>query len=1110
MRRLPILSLLVALALSVAGAPVRGQSTSDFIKEGEFTNQLLVALESGNKAEAQRLMTGDTAQKAFDVIKDLPDPKSKAARTAYDVRKDMAERVMKETARKVAADPNLKGRLISIELGGTAAKEGVGFTPGTADLDFQLRGTDAEASQAAAEVAKKVMADLGIPMTEKGNLFKINPFPANLDEPPVVLDTEKRKGLNANQADRIQQGQARHADREASKGDAIDAVREDYYRRGVAYEVDPDTGELRANPVTGELRTTPVDELYDQRRWAPPKVTKASAFGVVVNERGLFATLRNTSDAKRVVRAADAITLADSAALTPSERSAVELARSIYQTRDLEKTVKGLPKNHPARVVYETAMKNGWPPDAALGEALRQQDDVVRRIFDKGMTSTLDAKLADIERTKAMTDTALLAEHNRRVQQGDTSAQAWLEQYRAASAERKTDMLKAARENLMEQKRLGLLDSFRFLPAETRARLVNDPRFAGNPLVTNASALAEVMNNAHDAMVRARQALNSALDQALPPATKRTGLEPSAEYHPGYAGGGLIRAGDRLLIAVALSGALDDIVTETMKAYDKGGNLAAAQVFVQRTAATASDVAVGMVYQYLVETIGLAAEARGLLWRGVTAGANAAMTIAALVEVSKVVGNVIWRSAQDPFLRSQLDPTANVSFYQTMQARPVTLWADVQRYAQRNRGALKARGIDPNDPKTVLREMIRDFVRDSGARAGNMKGFEDRMFEALDAQATQSREFLAGLRESGIESERAAVAKRVEAESKARADAARAALKAKELRDEKRERQAAANEKAAREEAARQHAARAAEEARKAGEPKAQPTDSGQSSVERWQALQREKQAEDEALRRQQAEVARQREAERRRTAEEDRRNAEETERLEEQLLRRQQEEAELLDAATIDINVPATMQPGTQAAISVAVTAPGLRLSGRRVAIRVTPGHTDDGSVPLDAGGRGRTNYVAPPDYNGYVRVTVSIDGGFQVSRTFLVGKPVAEAPPEKKIENPKEVTLPETKDAPAAAPPQASPCAKHTLSGLKEKAESLRVARIREEERKSAPARRPGDEPRRVSLDELLSPQVPEIEKEIGLECLAACPAIRGATAPTDAALQACIGGK
>lgn len=1089
----------MALALSVAGAPVRGQSRSDFIKEGDFANQLLVALESGNKAEAQRLMTGDTAQMAFDVIKDLPDPKSKSARTAYDVRKDMAERVMKETARKVAADPDLKGRLISIELGGTAGKEGVGFTPGTADLDFQLRGTDAEASQAAAEIAKKVMADLGIPMTEKGNLFKINPFPANLDESPVIRDTEKRKGLNANQAERIGQGEARHANPEASKGDAIDAVREDYYRRGVAYEVDPETGELRANPVTGELRTTPVDELYDKRGWPAPKVTEASAFGVVVNERELFGTLRDTSDAKRVVRAADAIELADRSALTPDERAAVELSRRIYQTRDLERAVQSLPKNHQARATYDRMLKEGRPRDIALNTALQQQDEVVRNIFNKGMVTTLDAKLADIERTKAMSDSALLDEHNRRFRQGDTNAQTWLDQYRTASVEQKTDMLKAARENLMEQKRLGLLDSFRFLPAETRARLVNDPRFAGNALVTNASALAEVMNNAHDAMVRARQALNSALDQALPPAAKKTGLEPSAEYHPGYAGGGLIRAGDRLLIAVALSGALDGIVTETMKAYDRGGNLAAAQVFVQRTAATASDVAVGMVYQYLVETIGLAAEARGLLWRGVTAGANAAMTIAALVEVSKVVGNAIWRSAQDPFLRSQLDPTANVSFYQTMQARPITLWADVQRYAQRNRGPLRARGVDPNDSKAALREMIRDFFRDSGARAADMTGFEDRMFEALDAQATQSREFLAGLREAGIESERAAVAKRVEAEAKARAEAA--ARKAKEQLDERRERQAAAREKAAKEEAARERAARAAAAAKQAEEQSAEPDPATRSAEERWQTLQREKQAEDEAVRRQQAELARQQDAARRRLEEENRRNVEETRRLEEMLLQKQMEEVELLSEATIDINVPATMQPGAQAAIGVAVRAPGLRLSGRRVAIRATPGHTDDGSIPLDAGGRGRTNYVAPADYNGYVRVTVQIEGGMQVSRTFLVGQPVAEAPPEQRIENPKEITLEETKDpAPPPPPPPpaaAGPCAMHTLAKLKEYVAGYRSA---------LDAQKQGGG--RVSLDTLLGPAA--FEQSIGAQCMAGCPAIKSAAAPTDAALQACIDGK
>jgi hypothetical protein len=57
---------------------------------------------------------------------------------------------------------------------------------------------------------------------------------------------------------------------------------------------------------------------------------------------------------------------------------------------------------------------------------------------------------------------------------------------------------------------------------------------------------------------------------------------------------------------------------------------------------------------------------------------------------------------------------------------------------------------------------------------------------------------------------------------------------------------------------------------------------------------------------------------------------------------------------------------------------------------------------------------YVAPGDYNGYVRVTANFEGFGQVSRTFLVGKAVAEAPPEQTIENPKPVTLPETPDPP------------------------------------------------------------------------------------------------
>ena len=114
---------------------------------------------------------------------------------------------------------------------------------------------------------------------------------------------------------------------------------------------------------------------------------------------------------------------------------------------------------------------------------------------------------------------------------------------------------------------------------------------------------------------------------------------------------------------------------------------------------------------------------------------------------------------------------------------------------------------------------------------------------------------------------------------------------------------------------------------------------------------------------------------------------------------------------------MPSGLKPGGQGSIGVGVRAPkGLSLAGRRVRIAVSPGHTDEASLPLTGGTTVRTVYTAPADYNGMVRVTVNIDGRRQASRTFAVGTAEAEAPPEKAPPPPsKEVTLPETPDAPA-----------------------------------------------------------------------------------------------
>ncbi|MFP5378637.1 MAG: hypothetical protein ACLGHP_02575 [Vicinamibacteria bacterium] len=116
---------------------------------------------------------------------------------------------------------------------------------------------------------------------------------------------------------------------------------------------------------------------------------------------------------------------------------------------------------------------------------------------------------------------------------------------------------------------------------------------------------------------------------------------------------------------------------------------------------------------------------------------------------------------------------------------------------------------------------------------------------------------------------------------------------------------------------------------------------------------------------------------------------------------RRAEEERALLASVNLDLDVPSFLPVGGSGAIRVTVTAPeGLQVAGRRVALRVSAGRMDDGSVPI-LKGRGETVYYAPPEFAGTVTVTASFEGHASASARIVVGtetpapEPAPPAPP-------------------------------------------------------------------------------------------------------------------
>ena len=125
----------VALALLLAGASpasqggTAGRPAHTLTDAAAFDTRLLAALDTGDVAAARALMLADKGGASQRVIATIADPNGKAARTAYDARRQVLDHVIDETVRRVQQDPTMRGRVVSVEVGGTAGLEGPGFSP---------------------------------------------------------------------------------------------------------------------------------------------------------------------------------------------------------------------------------------------------------------------------------------------------------------------------------------------------------------------------------------------------------------------------------------------------------------------------------------------------------------------------------------------------------------------------------------------------------------------------------------------------------------------------------------------------------------------------------------------------------------------------------------------------------------------------------------------------------------------------------------------------------------------------------------------------------------------------------------------------------------------
>ncbi len=1020
-----------AIALVVWRADVDTQPRPTPVQAGhEFEARLKDALNGGSVDEASRLILANP--EASRLVIDGLDPASPAARTSFRVRERVAEEIMQGTLDRMT--PADSARIVSVEVGGTAGRQGPGFVPNRSDLDFQFRGADLETSLKARETARELIRDRGIP-----DWFKIYPhaaIPEGRNAPTTTGD------LVRNQLDLERLISVQSMDPEASVGDAGEAVRRDMYDRGSAYARRPD-GRLAPK--------IPVDELYSRNGWPAPAVTPESAFGTIAGEQAQFGSL--AKDAKRVFRAADALGRVEGGVLTRGEQQTVALARAIYAApgRDPVAAIRTLDPDHPVRV--ELDKRCPAPCDqssATVRMLLTQQDRQARAFMDRAAREAFDVKVASIDVATAMSSGELLARQQRLAREGSRQAADWLDGYQKMPSAERGDAIKTLREDLANSRKQGLVAAFTRMDPAVRDRLVQQPQHLTNTFLHDAGNLADLrMGRGEMARMAAefRARLDAAARVAAADAPRPSSRERSSGREPGRpaAAGGDARAPgvsridrvDGVMTALALSGRLTAIKRDVDAAYAQGGRVAALAAFARGVSQEIHTQAFGLAYGYVIGKIGSFVARVG----GAAAGAAVRSVFSALTiqDIASTATDLIKTFVMDPLVagatRRFLDPATGTSFWEFLRGRPdaspETLAPDLTSYARQH-------GLNPYNLEFVLGHAVREYLKEWPDRSSAMVGIEKALFDALLQPMKNSEDhYLAlanGMHAGAVKPATPAATAAGPGDSRAQPSPADA--------DDLGAAKAAAAAAAGR--ARRQRAKRI-------GADDAPGTDAdppSKPSTDRWKQLGQEGAA--AKAKAAAAEAARlQREREARERAEQERADRD---RADEEWLREQAEaDATARRNIRIELKSSTTIIPGGMLGIGVKVVAPpGLKI-GPVVEATVSRGVLDRDVWTLSPSGEVVIGFTAPKE-PGPVRFKVTLpDAGVTETgritdvvayRSVMVEAVEEAAPPPPPAEAPPKQAPPKQEPPKPAPPPpkQEAPCPPAPLPGLENLQTNLR----------------------------------------------------------------------
>lgn len=732
MRRITVTMLVLALALGGWDGNASAQSASSD-QAAALHARILAAIKGKDEAAAiaatARLIRQNPLA-ASEIIKDQGfDPNGREARVAFEAARQIAWDAAEEAVGRMT--PRQRAGLVSVEMAGSAGvnhrDEGKAYTG--RDLDVQGRGNRESATAFRDHMAEVTKGWGLVAQSTDGvvNPLKINPFAALPEGERVPVTTGD---LSARQNAAARQYSEQRENPEASKGEAAAAVKEYVYRTGMAREVQG--ASLSQQEIT-------VQDLHEQKGWAPPQVTKSQAFGIVANEQAQFATF-DKDGAKHLGRAAEALQLANPQAMTSQDRETVDLASKMNKKRDQTQALRALLDEHAQNVATAKAAGLSEPPKSSILRAYeaglaekRPEGDVVAEIFyretlrgrallEKAAQETARVKLAEFEKMQGLPGeivTLKRAEAGR----GDPGAREWIRKYDATTdAAAKAGMAKGAREAWLEESRQGLVEGLLGLKPGLKERVVAAQ--SQSKLMEQLNLVAEVMAGRFPALAQANEYVKN-----------HVGVD-------GPVGRTLDRA-NGLLMTLAAAGMLVDVGNDVKLAYDRGGSRAAGLALgaVVLGGSLIKRGGIEFLAPLLLQSAALhAAEGAGLITSAGAAAAFAPLLIRDLTAmVNKAYGS--WWNAYlvTPALKRALDPADPKSFCNIMSLitsstfTPETLHADLQAFA-------RARGLDPNKMNEVLIEALKDYL--AHLRDGAMTGLQPELLKTLLALDDQSKQYL--------------------------------------------------------------------------------------------------------------------------------------------------------------------------------------------------------------------------------------------------------------------------------------------------------------------------------------------------------------------------------